>query len=76
VLEEKAGASTAHVRYTVLLLPGGTLKVAGAELQPWVQSAKVLPDDVAALLKTVPYVKLAKGEKAAAAAPAADAVMN
>ena len=64
VLEEKAGAFTAHVRFTVLLLPGGTLKVSGAELQPWVTSEKVLPAELAVIRASVPYVKIVKAAAA------------
>lgn len=65
------GAELAHVNATVLLLPGGTLKIAGAPPLPAsVTSDKVLPDSLKALLATVPYAsKKAKeaAEKAAAA---------
>lgn len=57
VLEEKAGAATAHVRFTVLLLPGGALKVTGGDAPAYVASDKALPADLAALRATVPYVK-------------------
>lgn len=38
VLQEREGALIAHVKFTVLLLPGGTLKIAGLELPPEVAS--------------------------------------
>jgi len=66
VLEEKAGAQTAHVRFTALLLPGGTLKVAGGDAPAWAVSGKALPAELAALRATVPYVKPEKKAPAAA----------
>ncbi len=57
VLAERDGVEVAHVKFTVLLLPGGTLKVTGLALPASVQSAKALPADMAELLATVPFVK-------------------
>ena len=73
VIEEREGAFTAHFRFTLLLLPGGTLKVTGLDAPPFVASEKPLPAALAAILATVPYVKPVKGASAAAAAAAAAA---
>jgi len=70
VLYER-GAELAHVNFTVLLMPGGTLKVTGGALSPAVASAKALPAPLAALLATVPF--MSAKDKAAAAAAAAGA---
>jgi methionine aminopeptidase len=40
VLVEKAGAQVAHFKFTALLLPGGTLKVAGLTAPTGVKSDK------------------------------------
>lgn len=66
VLYEREGALVAHVKYTVLLMPGGTLKVAGMKAPAGLAPEKVaaLPDDIKALLATEPYV--AKKKAAAA----------
>jgi hypothetical protein len=67
VLEEKEGALTAHVRFTVLLLPGGSLKVTGLDCPPYIKSSKTLPEKLLAIRQSVAYVKPEKKEKAAAA---------
>jgi len=68
------GAELAHVNATVLLLPGGTLKIAGAPPLPAsVASDKVLPDSLKTLLATVPYASKKAKDAAAAAAAAAGA---
>jgi hypothetical protein len=76
VLFEKEGAAVAHVKFTVLLLPNGSLKVAGGAMPDYVHSdkARALPADIAAVLAQEPYVSKAasKKAKAAAAAPKAD----
>lgn len=66
VLHEREGVEVAHVKFTVLLLPGGTLKVTGMSLPAHVKSdkAKELPEDITALLATVPYAKKEKAPKA------------
>lgn len=66
VLHEREGAEVAHVKFTVLLLPGGTLKVTGLALPANVKSDKAgaLPEDITALLATVPYAKKEKAAKA------------
>ncbi len=64
VLHEREGAEVAHVKFTVLLLPGGTLKVTGLSLPANVHSEKKLPEDITALLATVPYAKKEKAAKA------------
>lgn len=68
VLYEKAGCDVAHVKFTALLLPGGTLKVAGNSLPDYVRSDKSLPEPLAALLLTEPYVSKSKKKDAGAAA--------
>ena len=69
VIEEREGALTAHVRFTVLFLAGGTFKATGLELaQGVVVSDKAPSAAQAAVLATVPYTKLVKPAAAAAAA--------
>jgi hypothetical protein len=68
VIEEKEGAITAHCRFTVLLLAGGTLKVTGLDAPDYATSEKALPADLAAVRESVPYVKPAKAGGGAAAA--------
>ena len=75
VLEEREGAKTAHFRFTLLLLPGGTLKVAGLDAPDCVRSDKALPAELAAIRAQVPYVKPEKKAPGAAAAPAAAGAM-
>ena len=53
---EHEGSFVAHVRFTVLLLGGGTQKVTGGELPAFVQSTKVVPNDIQEILKIVPFV--------------------
>ena len=61
VIEEKEGCATAHFRFTVLLLPGGTLKITGGDLPPFLVTEKTLPAPLAALRNAVAYVKPVKG---------------
>ena len=61
VLEEKDGCCTAHFRFTVLLLPGGSLKITGGDLPPFLVTEKVLPTALAAVRDAVAYVKPVKG---------------
>ena len=68
VLEEREGAKTAHFRFTLLLLPGGTLKVTGLDMPAAVVSDKALPPALLATRSAVAYVKPVKGASAAAAA--------
>ena len=68
MLCEKAGEGVAHFKYTVLLLPSGTVKVTGIPVSPelW-QSDKVISESVAAVLATsTKKKKNKKGKKAAA----------
>ena len=71
VIEEREGAATAHFRFTLLLLPGGTLKVTGMDMPAGVVSDKALPPALLAQRSAVAYVKPVKGATAAAAAAAA-----
>jgi len=71
VLFEREGAVVAQFRFTVLLLPGGSQKVTGLDLPAFVGTDKKLPDDLAAVRASVPYVVKAKKEKAAAPASSA-----
>jgi hypothetical protein len=73
VIAEKEGAVTAHFRFTLLLLPGGTLKVTGLDMPAEVKSEKALPPALQAVRDSVVYVKPVKGASAAAAAAAAAA---
>ena len=66
VLVER-GAELAHVNFTVLLMPGGTLKITGLPAPAHVAD-KALPEPLLALLATVPYMSKAAKDKAAAAA--------
>ena len=68
VIEEREGALTAHFRFTLLLLPGGTLKVTGLDMPAAVVSDKALPPALLATRSAVAYVKPVKGASAAAAA--------
>ena len=70
VMQDKPGTLTACVTFTVLLLPGGTLKVTGLDAPAYVRSDKALPAELAAVRASVPYVKPQRAP-AAAAAPAA-----
>lgn len=49
VLAERAGDHIAHVKYTVLLMPNGTVKITGLE-KPEGFSSRELPEELAALL--------------------------
>lgn len=63
---EREGAFVAHVRFTVLLLGNGTQKVTGGDLPSFVQSTKVVPNDIQEILKIVPFVsKKAKAKTGA-----------
>lgn len=74
VLEEKEGSATAHFRFTVLLLPGGSFKATGMDLEPYVTTTKALPEALAAVRNSVAYVKPVKGAAVAAAAGGAEAM--
>jgi hypothetical protein len=52
VVAERPGDAVAHIKFTVLLLPGGTIRVAGLDLPPdvFVAPAGPLPEDLNALL--------------------------
>lgn len=69
VLYEKDGAQVAHVKFTVLMLNGGSLKIGGLAVPDYLRSEKAasLPADMAALLATEPY-QSKKAKKAAKAA--------
>jgi len=70
VLFEREGAATAHFKFTVLLMPGGTLKITGLPL-PAVTTEKAVEADIAAVLATEPYAKGGKKKAEGGAAAAA-----
>ncbi len=61
VMQDRPGTHTASVSFTVLLLPGGTLKLTGLPPPGNVLSERALPAELAAVRALVPYVKPAKG---------------
>lgn len=65
VLYERNGSAIAHVKFTVLLLPGGTSKVTGLALLEgqFVSEGKVLDEDTAAILATEMKKKKKKSNK-------------
>jgi hypothetical protein len=69
VLYERDAAATAHFKFTVLLMPAGTLKITGLPL-PALTTDKAVEPDIAAVLATEPYVK--GGKKKAAEGGAAE----
>lgn len=60
VLYEREGAALAQVKYTVLLLPGGALKVTGLTVPAYVKSEKEVPEEIKTILATEPFVSKAK----------------
>lgn len=71
VLMERSGDQVAHVKYTVLLLPNGTVKVTGLLPPEGLNSDKVLPEDLQAILdaedsKSSKKAKKRNAKKAAA----------
>jgi len=80
VLYERVGDQVAHVKFTVLLLQNGTVKVTGLTLPEgaYVSADKQLPEDLAALLvapstSTNKKKKKKKAKKASAAGTTASA---
>jgi hypothetical protein len=73
VLSERNGDLIAHVKFTVLLLSGGTTKVAGLTRPEGFVSDKILPEDIQAILaqEDPKKKKRAKKSKASAATDAA-----
>lgn len=70
VLYERPGSYICHVKFTVLLLPGGTSKITGLEVTPgqFVSEGKTLHEDTVAILATEikKKSKKSKGKKASA----------
>jgi len=64
VLFEKQGDFVAHVKYTILLLPSGTVKVTGVAVNPELyQSDKTVSDEIKAILATSSKTKKKKNKK-------------
>ena len=60
VLYEKPGDQIAHVKFTILLLAGGTIKITGLPLPEGMfrsSEGKALPEDLAAILAAEPAKK-------------------
>lgn len=60
VLYEQKGTYLAHVKYTVLILQSGTIKVTGMSLPKGIQSDKQLPEDLKELIANVSIEKKKK----------------
>lgn len=76
VLYERVNEEVAHFKFTVLLLPSGSVKVTGLTLPEGLYSCpdKQLPEDIAAILATqiIKKKKKKRSKKAAAAAGEAE----
>ena len=57
VLFERPNDIIVHVKFTILLLPGGTIKITGLPMPDGIVTEKVLPEEILTILAEIPEKK-------------------